>query len=269
MTWRVKAFHGRTSSGRAQPPRVEIEADDGSRFEAYLKSPLFFANKSPHGLIREWIATRLATDLGLPCAPVVAVEVTRELIEMGKYFELGAVLAEGPSHLTASVSFGPGWYEWGASAKVGKSQVGQACAIYFFDTMIQNWDRCLPNPNLLINGLKYGLIDHDECFTQASGTVLEKEGIQQPWQEDGVSNHVGEWEAHPLWSGIKHNATSTFHPFVSQWKSLPIATIEGYASDNSLNGADCHIADRIVGYLIEAIEKIDAIHMQIEAHRTS
>ncbi len=279
MLWQVSTIHRRAKSGRAKPPMVELIDGDGDREEAYLKSPLLHSGKSPYCLEREWIASMLARDLGLPSAQVVPVQVTPELIQMAAAMSGGnnvnaesdqtleRILLNGPELLIGSISLGPGWSEWSQAATVSKSQLGIAAEIYFFDTMVQNWDRVIPNPNLLMNNGVYGMIDQEESFVHAVGTDAEREFTLLPWVEGGVTNDVGDFDEHPLWRGIKKHRNASFAAAAERWKDLPEATIRGYADDAVFNNWSGLVADKIEDYLLEAIENIDAVHMQIEANR--
>lgn len=266
MKWRVSAMHGRAESGRSRPPKVELVAPNGVVREGYLKGPQLHSAKSPYCLEREWLATRLAKDLGLPCAEVVPVEVTPGFLQMSSALGM-TEFEDGPQLLLASISMGAGWSEWTSAVPVRKMQLATASGIYFFDTMIQNWDRVIPNPNLLIREDTYGMIDHEESFVNAAGTVDEKGETALPWNAGGIINDVGEYLEHPLWKGIKQHKNATFHPIVNIWKSLPEATIKGYAGDCVFKEWSSHIADNITDYLVEAVENIDEVHMQIEANR--
>lgn len=279
MRWRVSMIHGRAESGRARPPMVELVNSAGETIEAYLKSPELHEAKSPYCLEREWIATRLAQDLGLPCARVVAVEVTPELVQMASVIydhapiktASGATLAQrleaGPKLLIGSVSLGPGWSEWSQAMSVRDIQLEIATGIYFFDTMIQNWDRVIPNPNLLIKNDSYGMIDQEESFVDAAGTDGERAITPKPWEEGGVENDVGEIDEHPLWRGIKRNKKASFGESVQRWKSLPKTKIVGYADEPVFDEWSRHVANKITEYLLEAVDNIDAVHMQVEANR--
>lgn len=279
MRWQVSTIHRRAKSGRARPPMVELLNSNGESAEAYLKSPELHKAKSHYCLEREWIASRLAQDLGLPCASVAAVEVTPQLIQMAEAIygredartegarSLAQQLRDGPELLIGSVSLGPGWSEWSQAVPVAKAQLETASEIYLFDTMIQNWDRAMPNPNLLIKNDTYGMIDHEESFVEAAGTDAERDLTPKPWEENGVVNDVGEIDEHPLWRGIKRQKNASFDAAVARWKSLPEATIRGYASEAVFDVWSRHVADKIADYIIKAIENIDAVHMQIEANR--
>ena len=280
MRWQVSTLHRRATSGRARPPMVGLIGDGGEIIEAYLKSPLLHPEKSCYCLEREWIATRLAQELGLPCAEVVSVQVTPQLVKMASEFRddssaissndasLAQILRNGPDLLGGSVSLGSGWSEWSQAAALTKAQLNTASEIYFFDTMIQNWDRVRPNPNLLMKNNSYGMIDHEESFVEAAGADGESDLTPKPWKEGGVTNDCGEFDEHPLWQGIKRSKEASFGVIVKRWKSLPEARIRGYAKDAVFDDWSRDIAHKITDYLLEAIENIADIEMQIEANRS-
>lgn len=279
MLWQVSTIHGRAESGRGRPPRVDLINASGSAVEAYLKSPTLHEAKSPYSLEREWIASRLARDLGLPCAQVVAIQVTPQFEQMatavfGRNTEkttngetLAERLSQGPRLLIGSVSLGTGWSEWSQALPVSKAQLEMATKIYFFDTLIQNWDRVMPNPNLLMKNDQYGMIDHEESFVQAAGTDAERDITLRPWLEGGIVNDVGYDLEHPLWRGIKRHQSASFAAAVQQWKSLPEATIRGYADHAVFDHWSRHVANKITDYLLDAIEQVDEVYMQVEANR--
>lgn len=280
MRWRVTTLHGRATSGRARPPKVELVGDGGEKIEAYLKSPQLHPAKSCYCLEREWIATRLAQELGLPCAKVVPIEVTNQLIQMASKISdesstitsdgasLDQMLRDGPGLLGGSVLLGSGWSEWSQASALTKKQLNSASEIYFFDTMVQNWDRVRPNPNLLIKNNSYGMIDHEESFVEAAGLDEEKDLTPKPWREGGVINDCGEIDEHPLWQGIKRFKGASFGVIVKRWKSLPEARIRGFAKDAVFDDWSRNIADKITDYLLDAIENIDDVQKQIEENRS-
>ncbi|WP_027234981.1 HipA family kinase [Leisingera caerulea] len=260
---------------------VTLSNRSGILVEAYLKSPAFHDKKSPACLEREWFASHLARDLHLPCAKIVPVEVTSELIRMSaEIFEdddalsMGAIpisqsLQNGPDLLIGSISLGTGWSEWTPAAPASIIQLRTAAEIYFFDTLVQNWDRVIPNPNLLIKNNLYGMIDHEESFVEAAGLEKERNYLPKPWMEDGVANHSGEFEEHPLWQKIKKRRAISFDGIVRKFKRLPQERIEAYSSGGEFDTWSRSIGDKISEYLLEAIENAEVVQEAIEANRRS
>lgn len=267
--WVPVELFGRSTAGRSRPPKVVIANDRGETREAYLKSPNFGDGKSPFSLIREYIATTLGHQLGLPCAEVAAVRVTPSLIEMARHLEpaLGTQIREGPDLLLASASLGPGWHEWTPALKVSRNQLTTACDTIFFDTMIQNWDRCASNPNLLVRGESYGLIDHDEAFSEATGSDGEKEFNPPPWIDGAIAHPNDSHLGHPLWVGLRRHKDGSFLPSVAQWQRMSQSRFASFSNDPIFSSWSRRPADRIADYLMEAVERIDDVHLQLERYR--
>lgn len=279
MCWRVSTFHKRARTGRARPPMVTLTDGSGQTVDAYLKSPMLHSSKPTNCLEREWIATQFAQDLNLPCAKVVPVKVDTELIDMAskitsdqdmeadQHQPIAQLLESGPELLAGSVWLGAGWSEWTSADRIRRGQKKIAAEIYFFDTMIQNWDRSIGNPNLLINNNLYGMIDHEESFGEAVGTDAERGYLPKPWTEGGVRNDTGDFDGHPLWQGIKGDKGVSFDQIVKRCRFLPEARILGYSSDPVFTRWSRGEAEKICDYLLEAIDNINAIHEQIQANK--
>lgn len=256
-------FASRPEYGRTKPVRVLLEAPDGTECEAYLKGPHFAEKPFPYLLEREWFSGRLACQLKLPCAYPLKVRLTPEVIASEPDAAFRSKLQNGPEILFASLSGGSGWIDWNDSMNVARSELPTAAKIYLFDTIIQNWDRCLPNPNLLAKGEKFLMIDHGEAFVTATGSAAERDHQGVPWALNGVNNHFGEFEMHPLWPKLRPKKHVDFGAAASCWKALPVDTFALIAADVP----DCwdkQAASRIAAYLTDAVENIEAIVRNIE-----
>lgn len=243
--------------------RVLAEAPDGTEFEAYLKAPDLGEKPFPFLLEREWFAGRLALQLGLPCAPPVQILLTPEVVASVPDVFLRTKLRAGPEILFGSLNGGPGWIEWSDAMPVARDRVQLAAEIYLFDTIIQNWDRCTHNPNLLVKGDKFLMIDHGEAFIQATGSDVERDHHALPWRVGGVENHVGEYEMHPLWPKLRPKSQVDFGTAADCWKALPDDVFTLIAADVP----DCWskaAASRIAAYMGEAVENVSAIVANIE-----
>lgn len=263
MICNLSGIASRAEYGRTKPLRVLAEAPDGTEFEAYLKAPHLGERPFPCVLEREWIAGRLAEQLELPCALPLLIHLTPEVVASITDTVLRTKLQSGPEILFGSLSGGPGWIEWSDSMSVARDRVQLAAEIYLFDTMIQNWDRCAPNPNLLIKGDEFLMIDHGEAFVWATGSDAERDFHALPWTAGGVENHVGEYEMHPLWPKLRPKNRVDFGAAADRWRALPDDALTLIAADIP----DCWsevTASRIVAYVAEALENVNAIVANIE-----
>jgi hypothetical protein len=250
-------------NGRTRPLRVFGEAPDGTEFEAYLKGSHLGEKAFPYLMEREWMAARLAKQLGLPCALPLQIRLDPDVVATEQNPALRARLQSGPEILFGSLNSGPGWSLWTDATAVSRGHAHVAAEIYFFDTLIQNWDRCAANPNLLVKGDKFLMIDHGEAFVEATGSEPERDMTPLPWKVGGVVNHAGEYEIHPLWSKLRPKSRIRFTEVANRWRALPADMFDLIAADVP----DCWskaASLRIAAYLAEAVEKVDKIVANIE-----
>jgi hypothetical protein len=252
-----------TNNGRTRPLKVFCEAPDGTEFEAFLKGPHFAEKPFPCLLEREWMAARLACQLGLPCALPLKIHLDPEVVASEQNHALRTRLQSGPEILFGSLNSGPGWSVWTDATPLPRTHAQTAAEIYVFDTIIQNWDRSVENPNLLVKGDKLLMIDHGEAFVEATGADAEREFPPPPWRLGGVVNHEGTYETHPLWPKLRPKSSIDFLAATDRWKALPEDTFNLMAADVP----DCwttETAMQIAAYLAFAVENVDKILANIE-----
>lgn len=243
--------------------RVFGEAPDGTEFEAYLKGPQLGEKRFPCLLEREWFGGRLAQQLGLPCAMPLQIRLDADVVATAQDAALRTRLQAGPDILFGSLNSGSGWNLWTDAMTVSRDHAQIAAAIYLFDTIIQNWDRCVANPNLLVKGDKLLMIDHGEAFVEATASDAERELTPLPWTLGGVVNHEGEYEMHPLWPKLRPKNRINFAEVADRWKALPDDAFDLIAADVP----DCWskvTASRIAAYMTEAMENLNEIVANIE-----
>lgn len=263
MICNLTGIASRTKHGRTKPVRVIAEAPNGTEFEAYLKAPHLGEKPVPCLLEREWFAGRLAQQLGLPCAPPLKIQLSPEVVDSVTDPLLRTQLQQGPEVLFGSLSGGAGWLPWSDSMSVARDNLQLAAEIYLFDTIVQNWDRCAANPNLLVKGNQFLMIDHGEAFVEATGTDAERDYHAIPWRLGGVENHAGEYEVHPLWPKLRPKNHVNFAAAAGRWRALPDDTFTLIAADVP----ECWnkvTASRIAAYTAEAVTMVDAIVANIE-----
>jgi hypothetical protein len=259
----LTSIASRPDYGRTRPVRVFGETLDGTEIEAYLKAPYLGERLFPCLLEREWFAGRIASILKLPCAAPLQIQLTPEVVASEPDAMLRTRLQTGPKVLFGSLNGGAGWIEWSDSMSVTRDNLQLAAEIYLFDTLIENWDRCAPNPNILVKGEQFLMIDHGEAFVSATGSDAERDHHALPWRLGGVKNCVGEFEIHPFWSKLHPKKHVDFAAAADRWKALPADTFGTIATEMP----DCWsslTASRIVAYMTDAVENIDAVVANIE-----
>lgn len=176
---------------------------------------------------------------------------------------LRAKLQASPEILFGSLNAGPGWSLWTDAMSVSRGNLQVAAEIYLFDTIIQNWDRCNANPNLLAKGDRFLMIDHGEAFVEATGSDAERDLTALPWKLGGVANHKGEYEMHPLWHKLRPKNRVDFAAAADRWRGLPDNIFALIAADVP----DCWskaVASRIAAYMTEAMKNVNEIVANIE-----
>jgi hypothetical protein len=166
------AFVRLLSSGRTKPALCICERANGSRVDVIVKQAAG-CDAGIAGLSREAIAACLAADLGLPVCEPLWVKVPSGLI------------AETTPSITPTIAFGsryagPQYGTWISGTKLDGSLASQ---IMFFDAVIQNFDRRVGNPNLLVRGDDVRIIDHEAAFIYGRDRVI---GWIPPWQLGGM-----------------------------------------------------------------------------------
>lgn len=228
-----------------------------------MKGPTLGEKPFPGLLEREWCAARLAIQLGLPCAMPLKIRVEPAVAASATDAALRARLTAGPEVLFGSLSAGPGWMLWSDAMSVPRANVQRAAEIYLFDTITQNWDRAIHNPNLLAKGDKLLMIDHGEAFVEATGTDGERELTPIPWKIGGVTNHEGAFEMHPLWPKLRPKTAVSFKDAADRWKALPEDCFDLIAADVP-ECWDRPAAQRIADYLVQAVTHVNEIVANIE-----
>lgn len=177
----IIAIEGRTevSNGVSRPFRC-VGANEAEYF-AKLK------NVGWNHLVKEWIAGRLAQEMGLPAAEIAQVRIAPELVKGIPDYEteLGFGVAFGSRRVTPaerlSLAFLPGTPDADLSR------------ILLFDWWIRNADRALSetggNPNLLwqVDPGRVVMFDHDNAFD-------ERFDPQAFWQFHALRAHRSAWE---------------------------------------------------------------------------
>jgi hypothetical protein len=156
-------FDRPAEAGRTRPILAVVETSDGVEHEVYLK-----ASGAPdlgvEGLANEAIAALLAADLSLPITEPFLVDLGPGWIQSIPDPTTRGMLTNSSPVAFASKSAGVQWRPWTRSDRLSNNQMANALAIFFFDALIQNDDRRPDNPNLLVKGSEFRIIDHELAF---------------------------------------------------------------------------------------------------------
>lgn len=157
-------FDRQTVTGRNQPLHVVVETSDADQHEVVLK-PSLPNELGVEGLANELLGSLLAADLGLPVNEPFLVRLNAAFIEGLGEPKLQERLRKSNQLAFASRTAGAQWHRWQSFCKIAEDQRPLALSILAFDAFIANNDRSPKNPNLLVRGKDWRLIDHEAAFS--------------------------------------------------------------------------------------------------------
>lgn len=248
-------YLGRAETGRSKPLQSICVDDNGIEETAFLKYRGFHDELLLDHLTGELVANLFARDLGLPAAQPAIVTVSSQFLDILPQDEEGDALRRAmrptPARLFGSVQFEFA-RRWSKSDLVHASQRSHATQLYLFDTLVENTDRGNRNPNLLMHGNSFKVIDFGHCFQRCHSDATEYWGAK-PWQPDGIKNYYPGDLQHIMWEPVKAAEPSEVDAFTDALVGLTDDKIEGYIDLVPMEWGE-DTALRIVEYLIEARE---------------
>jgi len=183
-------FHRFMTAGRTSPALCGCEDDEGNRVDEFVVKLQGGLDNGQNGLLRELIASRLATHFGLASPDPALVSIDAEFAEL--------VAAREPQRAarmrnSVGLNFGSRVLvdatEWPVDMKIPDSMRQAALNIFAFDALIQNPDRRFDNQNLLIRSDDIFVFDHELAFSFLYGIAPSP----TPWRlEDQLylADHV-------------------------------------------------------------------------------
>jgi hypothetical protein len=155
-------FLGRARSGRNKPPILGCAAgDDLIEFYVKLRNG---KETSKLSLIFELLGVQIATALGISTAEPAIVQISAEFCDAVEELELQALFRNniGPNFGSKALS---GYGVFPVTDVLHPSDYRRASEIFVFDALVQNVDRESRNPNLLVRGNDWRVIDHEVAFS--------------------------------------------------------------------------------------------------------
>lgn len=253
LTVNATEYSGRTVSGRSHPMLCRCETEDGEAQEIYAKYKDFHEELGYDHLAGELVANLFALDMKLPAAQPCVVSVSEEFIsllpadrgglELMRAFDSKACSAFG------SVAFKP-VRRWSAGDLVHKGQLDDAVRLYLFDTIVENTDRGVRNPNLLVSGNDFKVIDFGHSFQRCHDGGAYN-GSRMPWQANGIWNHVAGDLQHVLFASMRGFTEELIENFTNDLCALSDSVIEDYVTKIPTEWGD-NTACKIIDYLLSA-----------------
>ena len=245
-------FLGRAESGRSNPMKCLCEFSDGSIGEVFVKFEGFHSELSVHHLTAELIGNQLARDMLLPAATPCLVNISSEFLEVLPESDSGGLreIFQGKK----CVAFGSRAFypvrNWSPNNLIRQNQLQSALQLYLFDTITENSDRGCKNPNLLVSGGNFRIIDFGHCFERCHEVGAFK-NFPYPWQR--ILNHNAGNLQHVLYQSLKKSNVLDFLDFTNTFGNLSDDAIEEYVNVVPLDWSQ-ETACKIVDYLLLARE---------------
>jgi hypothetical protein len=246
-------YLGRAETGRSKPMQCACDTADGATLNAYVKYAGFHEDLQKDHLIGEVVANLFALELGLPAAMPCLVTIEPNFVESlpaaPECDQLRVALRDAPIVAFGSIQLTP-VRRWSQGDLVHKSQREQATMLYLFDTVVENTDRGLKNPNLLISGFDFKIIDFGHSFQRCHDGNHHR-GLTKPWEPGGIANHIAGDLQHIMCNSVLPLDETVLADFTSALHGLEDDKITDYLSCIPGDwGQDT--ACRIIDFLIEA-----------------
>lgn len=248
-------YDGEAGAGRNRPLRVAVETTAGDEYEVFLK-PSGRPELSVAGLANEALSACIAARVGLPICQPFLVELPQPWIASIQDAELRQVLEASNPIGFGSTAAGVGWRQWSPEDMLTSARRQAALGIFAFDAFVENPDRKPSNPNLLVKGDEFRIIDHE--------LALFVRGLfpaPAPWRP-GYLDHMMQPDRHVFGTRLRGTALDLDAIKIS-WSSLTDADLadfhaalpeEWIESADSVTAALTHVRavrDRIDECLVE------------------
>jgi len=210
------------TNGKTAPALITCQKHNGEEVEVVTKCSGGCEQKEA-SLAAEVIGACLAADLDLPILEPFLVELDPEFVASVPNVEHRAKMnasnfvAFGSKHITGQYS------AWTNGNLISEAVLPSAAAVFAFDGIIQNPDRRDGNPNCLVRGDDFRIIDHELAF--AHGLILF---WKAPWVVGGLQNFETPGK-HIFRAGLKGKQID-FSPIRAAWAGLSDAQISAYGT---------------------------------------
>ncbi|WP_282092834.1 HipA family kinase [Epibacterium ulvae] len=227
LTVEASEFLERATTGRSHPMLCVCDENDGASRYVYVKYENFHEELTTDHLVAELVANLFAIDLGIPAAEPCLVEIDELFVETLPHtpdgVALRTALQNAPVTAFGSTQLTP-VRRWETTDLVHKSQRREAALLYLFDTLVENTDRGNGNPNLLMSGLSFKVIDFGHSF-QRCHKGNEFDGATMPWCNGGIGNHFPGTMQHIMYPSCRNIEEEVLDDFTTALEALTEAKI--------------------------------------------
>ena len=239
-------------SGRNRPIRGGIRAVTDQYHDAYLK-PSGWRELTDSSVINEYVAICVAGLLGLPVCEPFWVECPDELKSFRPEGEVKS-LGECSWPAFATCYAGPQWRNWMSTDSLNPDGMGEALAIFAFDGFLDNPDRRMINPNLLVKGHELRMIDHELVFSFANLIIRPV----PPWTQNGLDWMIEGDRQHILYLALRECGSIDLNSIEQSWSALQDTDL-----DEIVNGLPMEFIPA-TSHATIAIQRVKAVRDNIE-----
>jgi hypothetical protein len=170
------------SSGRTSPALFGCEDASGSPMDEFVVK--LRGSLRNGGLVRELLASRLATYFGLSTPAPALIVIEQELVDLvltlSDISPSQVAAIRGSSGLNFGTRHLVGAGTWPTDKSIPESRRDSALEIFAFDALIQNPDRRFDNPNLFARLDEFIIFDHETAFS----FLFDIGPATAPWEID-------------------------------------------------------------------------------------
>ena len=185
------------TSGRTGVLLMSCGTDTNSPVELFCKLSAG-CEEGVTNLAREVVAACLAKDVGLPVPPPYLADIPPALSEVVADEGIASRIRESSQVGFGSAKVGNQLGVWNSGGRITEAMLPAALSALVFDAVIENPDRRVSNPNCLVSGNRFFLIDHELGFTGNSMVI----GRRPPWQIGGL-DWLNKPDGHIFYKGLK------------------------------------------------------------------
>jgi len=159
------SFHHRMGSGRTKPCLFFCENESGDKSGDYVVKLKAGIDGRETGLATELIASQVAMILGIPTPEPAIIEIEPIMAEIIPDQEIATMIKGSAGPNFGSKVLTGGYGTWPVGMAIPTTLMQPAADIFCFDALIQNPDRLPNNPNILLQGDEFYVIDHELSFS--------------------------------------------------------------------------------------------------------
>lgn len=244
------------------------DGEAGQR-NVFVKYTNFHEDLTSDHLVAELVATLFAFDLELPVAEPCLVKIDEEFVMLLPDSDDGnalrAAMADAPLTAFGSTQISP-VRRWVPTDLVHRNQRRDAAFLYLFDTLVENSDRGMGNPNLLMSGVAFQVIDFGHSF-QRCHRGADFSGTTVPWRNGGILNHFPGNMQHIMLQSCRRIEAEVLDDFTSRLLGLTDDRIERYVEavpEEWGHDTACQIVEYLLQARSNATQFIDQVRGVLE-----